>query len=787
MRNYEGCVALGQTTDPILKRNLFVIDRFLREINAAGIPQGQPPRAGAGGGGHNPGCCPNEVDEFENVHDATEGILSFGRADSIGDESLDLTAHTYTRIEGFELNLINNASGNDLVTGAVTVQTSTVYSGTYALQVAPAGAAAHYSFAWVLSASTGAPTNASPPAAVSGRFRMRFSAFPGSTADIVTLLGASTRSNLQITSGGVLVLDGVTGTTVLALNTWYEITFIYDSAGSGEISLYIDRVVEFDAATPATAGTTTYLRFGSGATPTYTMFIDDIAVESASAVADISIPPPGQIFGVPLSADGLLTGSFATVGAATEWQACTKPHDGATSSINCSSGGVATQRKGFVQAPPVDITDRINAVQFCWSAINPAGGSFTVVPIASQTNSSSSADYTELTSGSASSGSTYRLFGALEPVSIWSGERWTRGELDLMAWGVRISLNANQVNTSTCCLQVDVEDVTGLSSTTSFARAIRVTADEGYVIPANMVADDEGVTTDHRGWLNLGWDGTLARILLTDSTGRLVLSPGSGAAPSETDDAAFTIGSDAVSPVGFLADEAATDAVDEGDVGIARMDVNRRQLVRVVGSTDANRLQIDANGAIDVSELPAAAALADNVANPTTTIVAAYVHGRRQGGTTYDRVSNEVADSNTLGATDDRGIHSVDLVKYHRTADLSNVNVVFDDSPTSANSQTIDCSRFREFLLFYTVDSTNTPTDIQFIVQFSQDGGTTWFDYRNDFWGQLIYDDVACATAISRCHSGRCVGDDIRLRVVCTGTTAANTFTVSNARFIFKN
>jgi hypothetical protein len=62
------------------------------------------------------------------------------------------------------------------------------------------------------------------------------------------------------------------------------------------------------------------------------------------------------------------------------------------------------------------------------------------------------------------------------------------------------------------------------------------------------------------------------------------------------DDSAFTIGTDYVTTTGFLADETAPDSVDEGDVGIARMTLDRKLLTRIVGATDANRLDIDASG-----------------------------------------------------------------------------------------------------------------------------------------------------------------------------------------------
>lgn len=48
-----------------------------------------------------------------------------------------------------------------------------------------------------------------------------------------------------------------------------------------------------------------------------------------------------------------------------------------------------------------------------------------------------------------------------------------------------------------------------------------------------------------------------------------------------TDDAAFTVGTTKVQPAGFLADETATDSVDEGDAGAARMTLDRKQIVTV--------------------------------------------------------------------------------------------------------------------------------------------------------------------------------------------------------------
>ena len=103
MRHYEGVIGLPNLNKDLkerqLARNLFVIDRFLKQIAAAGIPAGQPSGSGASGSTQGDACCPNQVDEFEVVHDATEGILSFGRATGDVEAESIAATHTYTRIE----------------------------------------------------------------------------------------------------------------------------------------------------------------------------------------------------------------------------------------------------------------------------------------------------------------------------------------------------------------------------------------------------------------------------------------------------------------------------------------------------------------------------------------------------------------------------------------------------------------------------------------------------------------------------------------------------------------
>lgn len=55
------------------------------------------------------------------------------------------------------------------------------------------------------------------------------------------------------------------------------------------------------------------------------------------------------------------------------------------------------------------------------------------------------------------------------------------------------------------------------------------------------------------------------------------------------DDAAFTVATSKVAPAGFLADETATDSVDEGDTGAARMTLDRK--VHVVNEFESNSIR----------------------------------------------------------------------------------------------------------------------------------------------------------------------------------------------------
>jgi len=117
--------------------------------------------------------------------------------------------------------------------------------------------------------------------------------------------------------------------------------------------------------------------------------------------------------------------------------------------------------------------------------------------------------------------------------------------------------------------------------------------------------------------------------LLTDENGRLqvdIVSGGGSNASVQVDDTAFTPATSSVTNIGFFADETTPDSVDEGDIGAARMTLDRRQLMVITdATTGSQRWAIDSSGLgqVDVAahaltNSNAVPVSADNSANAET-------------------------------------------------------------------------------------------------------------------------------------------------------------------------
>lgn len=91
-------------------------------------------------------------------------------------------------------------------------------------------------------------------------------------------------------------------------------------------------------------------------------------------------------------------------------------------------------------------------------------------------------------------------------------------------------------------------------------------------------------------------DGSAVTQPVSDAGGSLTVDNGGTFAVQDSekvaDDAAFTVGTTKVNPVGFFADQTATDSVNEGDIGAARMTLDRKQIVTMAPSADTEGLTI---------------------------------------------------------------------------------------------------------------------------------------------------------------------------------------------------
>ena len=122
------------------------------------------------------------------------------------------------------------------------------------------------------------------------------------------------------------------------------------------------------------------------------------------------------------------------------------------------------------------------------------------------------------------------------------------------------------------------------------ASALRVTIANDSTGVVSVDDNGSSLTVDNAGTFAVQVDGNaLTALQLIDNT-------------IFVDDAAFTVGTSSVSAVGFLADQASTDSVNEGDVGAARMTLDRKQIVTIAPSSDTEGLDVFRSADIDETE-----------------------------------------------------------------------------------------------------------------------------------------------------------------------------------------
>lgn len=139
------------------------------------------------------------------------------------------------------------------------------------------------------------------------------------------------------------------------------------------------------------------------------------------------------------------------------------------------------------------------------------------------------------------------------------------------------------------------------------------------------------------------------------------------------------------------------------------------------------------------------------------------------------RVSNAVLANNAYGL----GIREI---TQRSSIQSLHAAQVLDDSPTFANSSLLDVSAYTLAAIYLDIAIANNPTSLQVIHQFSDDAGTTWFDFKDL---DRLFTDMS-ATPILVCYQIPLIGGDFRLRIVGEGTAAADTLTVTASAELYK-
>ena len=293
----------------------------------------------------------------------------------------------------------------------------------------------------------------------------------------------------------------------------------------------------------------------------------------------------------------------------------------------------------------------------------------------------------------------------VDPVGrLWvNGALYTEGDIDATISGTAVMWEdaADTLRAVSAAKPLPVNVVSGAAGGVSHVDDAAFTTAVDDVVPAagiyrsvrDLVDDNDAgafAMTQRRAILASLEDST-GDSAMDDANNavRVNVVAGSAAGVSHVDDAAFTPAVDDIVPVAGFFNDATPDSVNEGDAGVLRMSANRNLYVRVRDNAGNERgLNIDASGnanavvnngagasAVNVqdggnsltvdgtvsvsgtvtvdTELPAAGALADNDANPTTSRIGANL--LLWDGATWDRGPGNSADGAlvNLGANND--------------------------------------------------------------------------------------------------------------------------------------
>lgn len=139
------------------------------------------------------------------------------------------------------------------------------------------------------------------------------------------------------------------------------------------------------------------------------------------------------------------------------------------------------------------------------------------------------------------------------------------------------------------------------------------------------------------------------------------------------------------------------------------------------------------------------------------------------------RVSNAVLANNAYGL-------GVREITQRSAITALHTAQVLDATPVDANSALVDVSGYTLAAIYLDVAIANNPTSLEVIHQFSDDAGTTWFDYKDL---DRLFTDMS-VTPILVCYQIPLIGGDFRLRIVGAGVGPSDTLTVNASTELYK-
>lgn len=167
-------------------------------------------------------------------------------------------------------------------------------------------------------------------------------------------------------------------------------------------------------------------------------------------------------------------------------------------------------------------------------------------------------------------------------------------------------------------------------------------------------------------------------------------------------------------------------------------------------------------------------------------------HDATDGGKPHKiggKANSPISEPSAVSAAGDRVDAYFDTKGYFMTKDrpieatsvtLTALNTTYNNTTTSANSADQTGTGYTTAFFRFTLAAANTPTTIQFILQ--EKSGSNYFDVNVGIWARLIFEDTAHTS--SKNYSFPFIipsSGTFRIRAVAVGTTASNTFTITNA------